>query len=272
MDGVPIGRKIDLGAYDSYEKLSVAVDELFRALLAAQRDTMSAAKDGSGETKPITGLLDGSGDYTLVYEDDEGDRMLAGDVPWGLVAGSSVLDYNQSLKGKNRPTRPARERLSSRRTSSYDTESTASTMKTSDNVLVPEIHSYISTSTEECPQVDSDDVPQVDTDDVPQLQTEKVQAIEENMEQSTKNDGAWKTERRSIPPCSNGQRIYEIDPLLKAHRTHLDFRYSHYRRMRHLIDQNEGGLDAFSRGYEKVGLNRSTWRLLAGYGLKQIGT
>ncbi|KAF3788747.1 Auxin-responsive protein [Nymphaea thermarum] len=88
MDGVPIGRKIDLGAYDSYKKLSVAVDELFRALLAAQRDTMSAAKDGSGEKKPITGLLDGSGDYTLVYEDDEGDRMLAGDVPWGMFVKS----------------------------------------------------------------------------------------------------------------------------------------------------------------------------------------
>ncbi|KAE8715223.1 Auxin-responsive protein IAA26 [Hibiscus syriacus] len=39
MDGVPIGRKIDLKAYDSYKKLSTAVDELFRGLLAAQRDT-----------------------------------------------------------------------------------------------------------------------------------------------------------------------------------------------------------------------------------------
>ena len=34
MDGVPIGRKVDLNAYDSYEKLSSAVDELFRGLLA----------------------------------------------------------------------------------------------------------------------------------------------------------------------------------------------------------------------------------------------
>lgn len=34
MDGVPIGRKVDLEAYDSYEKLSSAVDELFRGLLA----------------------------------------------------------------------------------------------------------------------------------------------------------------------------------------------------------------------------------------------
>lgn len=46
---------------------------------------MSATKRGSKEKKPIDGLLDGSGEYTLVYEDNEGDRMLAGDVPWGFV-------------------------------------------------------------------------------------------------------------------------------------------------------------------------------------------
>ncbi|KAK6773835.1 hypothetical protein RDI58_029074 [Solanum bulbocastanum] len=32
--------------------------------------------------KLISGLLDGSGEYNLVYEDNEGDRMLVGDVPW----------------------------------------------------------------------------------------------------------------------------------------------------------------------------------------------
>ncbi|CAN6456773.1 unnamed protein product [Victoria cruziana] len=88
MDGVPIGRKIDLGAYDGYQKLFFAVDELFRSLLAAQRDGMSATNRGSKEKKPIDGLLDGSGEYTLVYEDNEGDRMLAGDVPWGMFVKS----------------------------------------------------------------------------------------------------------------------------------------------------------------------------------------
>lgn len=34
MDGVPIGRKVDLNAYGSYESLSSAVDALFRGLLA----------------------------------------------------------------------------------------------------------------------------------------------------------------------------------------------------------------------------------------------
>ncbi|PSS07393.1 Auxin-responsive protein [Actinidia chinensis var. chinensis] len=85
MDGVPIGRKVDLKAYDSYEKLSSAVDELFRGLLAAQKDSSSCEirhkQDGE---KAITGLLDGTGEYTLVYEDNEGDRVLVGDIPWHM--------------------------------------------------------------------------------------------------------------------------------------------------------------------------------------------
>nr|XP_010915232.1 auxin-responsive protein IAA6 isoform X1 [Elaeis guineensis]XP_019702631.1 auxin-responsive protein IAA6 isoform X1 [Elaeis guineensis] len=85
MDGIPIGRKIDLKAYDGYEKLSSAVEELFQGLLAAQRDpsTAETQKDAE-ERKAFTGLLDGTGEYTLVYEDNEGDRMLVGDVPWDM--------------------------------------------------------------------------------------------------------------------------------------------------------------------------------------------
>lgn len=30
--------------------------------------------------------------------------------------------------------------------------------------------------------------------------------------------------QKSIPPPGTGQRIYEIDPILKAHREHLDYR------------------------------------------------
>lgn len=85
MDGIPIGRKVDLKAYDSYDKLSSAVDQLFRGLLAAQNNPSTGGneKKEDGETA-ISGLLDGSGEYTLVYEDNEGDRMLVGDVPWHM--------------------------------------------------------------------------------------------------------------------------------------------------------------------------------------------
>ncbi|KAL3631948.1 hypothetical protein CASFOL_024932 [Castilleja foliolosa] len=82
MDGVPIGRKVDLKTYDSYEKLTYAVDELFRDLLAAQSE--SCAGGIKDECKAIGCLLDGSGEYTLVYEDNEGDKMLVGDVPWHM--------------------------------------------------------------------------------------------------------------------------------------------------------------------------------------------
>ncbi|KAJ0249220.1 Auxin-responsive protein IAA26 [Hirschfeldia incana] len=78
MDSVPIGRKVDLNAYNSYKQLSFAVDKLFRGLLAAQRESSGC----EGEEKPIIGLLDGKGEFTLIYEDNEGDKMLVGDVPW----------------------------------------------------------------------------------------------------------------------------------------------------------------------------------------------
>jgi auxin-responsive protein IAA len=50
----------------------------------AQRDSCAGGvhQKKQEEEKAITGLLDGSGEYTLVYEDNEGDRMLVGDVPW----------------------------------------------------------------------------------------------------------------------------------------------------------------------------------------------
>ncbi|CAO2037781.1 unnamed protein product [Urochloa humidicola] len=89
MDGIPIGRKIDLNAIDGYENLSLAVDKLFRGLLAAQQDPLVAGtRDCPQEEVAISGLLDGTGEYTLVYEDYEGDRVLVGDVPWGMFVSS----------------------------------------------------------------------------------------------------------------------------------------------------------------------------------------
>ncbi|XP_075491330.1 auxin-responsive protein IAA26-like isoform X2 [Primulina tabacum] len=104
MDGIPIGRKVDLKAYDSYEKLAIAVDELFRGLLAVQRDTCAGGiKNKENEGKgAIGGLLDGSGEYTLVYEDNEGDRMLVGDVPWHMFV--YTVKRLRVLKSSELPT------------------------------------------------------------------------------------------------------------------------------------------------------------------------
>ncbi|GAU24760.1 hypothetical protein TSUD_355890 [Trifolium subterraneum] len=82
MDGIPIGRKVDINAYDSYEKLSSAVDDLFRGLL----EEINLSHDNKQEEDKgmMKGSLIGSGEYTLVYEDNEGDKMLVGDVPWHM--------------------------------------------------------------------------------------------------------------------------------------------------------------------------------------------
>ncbi|XAR70832.1 hypothetical protein NMG60_11027854 [Bertholletia excelsa] len=103
MDGIPIGRKIDLKAYHDYQTLSSAVDQLFRSLLAAQMNPPGNLEE---EGKAITGLLEGRGEYTLVYEDHEGDRMLVGDVPWNMFVSTAkrlrVLKTSElsSLQGK----------------------------------------------------------------------------------------------------------------------------------------------------------------------------
>ncbi|WVZ96835.1 hypothetical protein U9M48_042418 [Paspalum notatum var. saurae] len=81
MDGVPIGRKVDLSAHAGYDTLSAAVDHLFRGLLAAQASSAGGEQEAAAAA---TGILNGRGEYTLVYEDDEGDQMLVGDVPWAM--------------------------------------------------------------------------------------------------------------------------------------------------------------------------------------------
>lgn len=83
MDGVPIGRKLDLGGHAGYDTLTAAVDHLFRGLLSAQ------TSGPRGERQAVAGILNGGGEYTLVYEDDEGDQMLVGDVPWPMFAATA---------------------------------------------------------------------------------------------------------------------------------------------------------------------------------------
>ncbi|XP_023156004.1 auxin-responsive protein IAA18 isoform X1 [Zea mays] len=108
MDGIPIGRKINLSAYDSYQKLSSAVQDLFCGFLdgTGRREYRStspflydqiyfvpAQKDESrgrgAEEKMFSGLLDGTGEYTLVCEDSEGGRTLVGHLPWNVFVSTA---------------------------------------------------------------------------------------------------------------------------------------------------------------------------------------
>ncbi|KAL8483209.1 hypothetical protein ACS0TY_026040 [Phlomoides rotata] len=77
MDGLPIGRKLDLNAHKSYEALARTLEEMFFVPSLSTRE----GKEQSVQTPK---LLDGSSDFVLTYEDKEGDWMLVGDVPWGM--------------------------------------------------------------------------------------------------------------------------------------------------------------------------------------------
>ncbi|XP_024008315.1 auxin-responsive protein IAA12 isoform X2 [Eutrema salsugineum] len=74
MDGVGIGRKVDMRAHSSYENLAQTLEEMFFGMTG----TTSREK-----VKPLR-LLDGSSEFVLTYEDKEGDWMLVGDVPWRM--------------------------------------------------------------------------------------------------------------------------------------------------------------------------------------------
>ncbi|KAK6161202.1 hypothetical protein DH2020_004583 [Rehmannia glutinosa] len=92
MDGLPIGRKVDLNAHKSYETLAKNVGgDVLQAVLDDPCVTyaclmLAAIESGGGKEQSIQPpkLLDGSSEFVLTYEDKEGDWMLVGDVPWGM--------------------------------------------------------------------------------------------------------------------------------------------------------------------------------------------
>uniref|UniRef100_J3MPQ0 Auxin-responsive protein n=1 Tax=Oryza brachyantha TaxID=4533 RepID=J3MPQ0_ORYBR len=82
LEGYAVGRKIDLKAHRSYDSLSRALQSMFHGFLSdgiATRDDEQQQQLEKGTKKKR---------YVLVYEDNEGDRMLVGDVPWELFIAS----------------------------------------------------------------------------------------------------------------------------------------------------------------------------------------
>ncbi|KAM3356728.1 auxin-responsive protein IAA13 [Capsicum annuum] len=75
MDGLPIGRKVDLNAHTCYESLADTLEDMFF------KSTKSGEKEQATNSFK---LLDGSSEFVLTYEDKEGDWMLVGDVPFGM--------------------------------------------------------------------------------------------------------------------------------------------------------------------------------------------
>lgn len=81
MDGVIIGRKIDLNAFDSYEALAKTLEQMFFHTPPSLTTTRCKETRGASE------LLDGSSEYIITYQDKDGDWMLVGDVPWLMFLG-----------------------------------------------------------------------------------------------------------------------------------------------------------------------------------------
>ncbi|XVF07723.1 hypothetical protein REPUB_Repub06bG0164300 [Reevesia pubescens] len=165
--------------------------------------------------------------------------------------------------------------------SSFDSDSSSLTVAASKKVLVPSGPGDGSSSLTdqlESPGTISDD-PQVihDVGSQKMEDDEKIEVEEqESVPSAVVNDdkaahsekpsvplhgkastGKSEAKPRSIPPSGAGQKIYEIDPALLGFREHIDYRYAEYKRMREEIDKYEGGLEVFSRGYEKLGFTRS---------------
>ncbi|GJM85150.1 hypothetical protein PR202_ga01576 [Eleusine coracana subsp. coracana] len=137
----------------------------------------------------------------------------------------------------------------------------------SKEVMVPEGESDGLTPSDESVQFESDEleVPVIDDelntvvgDEIKVNSSEAVdEADVEALNEMPTESAAVKRPRDVPQPSTNGQRIYDIDPMLRGFKHHLEYRYSLYRRLRSDIDQYEGGLEAFSRSYEKFGFNRS---------------
>ncbi|XP_031495703.1 auxin-responsive protein IAA26-like [Nymphaea colorata] len=81
MDGVPIGRKIDLNVYSDYDQLARVVEDMFKKFIAARRTGEKSTALTESNTPE---LLRREADYVLAYEDNDGDKMLVGDVPWEI--------------------------------------------------------------------------------------------------------------------------------------------------------------------------------------------
>ncbi|XP_043725234.1 auxin-responsive protein IAA31 [Telopea speciosissima] len=70
MEGVPIGRKLDLFAHHGYDGLITTLAHMFKtSILYPDRDRVHSESDQY---------------HVLTYEDKEGDWMMVGDVPWEM--------------------------------------------------------------------------------------------------------------------------------------------------------------------------------------------
>ncbi|KAF8034407.1 hypothetical protein BT93_C0645 [Corymbia citriodora subsp. variegata] len=78
VDGAPYLRKVDLRTYNSYDELLRALEGMFNCFTVNGN-----VLEGSMVRDPAKGM-----EYVRTYEDDDGDWMLVGDVPWKMFTES----------------------------------------------------------------------------------------------------------------------------------------------------------------------------------------
>ncbi|KAK1426756.1 hypothetical protein QVD17_15436 [Tagetes erecta] len=76
MDGMLIGRKVDLNAHDSYETLAQTLEAMF--------GENGSSTEAAGPLK----LLDATSEFVLTFADKDGDYMFVRDVPWQMFLSS----------------------------------------------------------------------------------------------------------------------------------------------------------------------------------------
>ncbi|KAJ4722690.1 Auxin-responsive protein, partial [Melia azedarach] len=74
MEGVPIGRKLDLLALDGYSALMTTLRHMFRATILCPAESDERVHSINSQKHC----------HLLTYQDKEGDWMMVGDVPWDV--------------------------------------------------------------------------------------------------------------------------------------------------------------------------------------------
>ncbi|KAH7373722.1 hypothetical protein KP509_17G071500 [Ceratopteris richardii] len=85
MDGMTVGGKVNLNAHRSYEGFLLAMEDMFQPSNTGGQGTSQGVpgRDSHANDGKRFRLLNGL-DYVLTYEDQDGDWMLVGDVPWSM--------------------------------------------------------------------------------------------------------------------------------------------------------------------------------------------
>ncbi|KAG2576182.1 auxin-responsive protein IAA25-like isoform X2 [Panicum virgatum] len=99
LEGCAVGRKVDLQAHRGYASLSRALQAMFHGFLSDGQWRIAAGREDEDDDEPAK--KNRTKTYILLYEDNEGDRMLVGDVPWELFMASVKRLYIAQDPRKN---------------------------------------------------------------------------------------------------------------------------------------------------------------------------